>query len=309
MPIKIPDQLPAIKVLSEENIFVMSDSRALSQDIRPLEVAILNLMPNKIETEVQLMRLLANSPLQVNIDLLRIDMHVSKNTPESHMSAFYHLFDDIKGNKNYDGLIITGAPLGLIDYAEVKYWHKMQEIMDWAKQHVQSTLYLCWAAHASLYHHFGLNRFLRDEKISGVFQHKTLDPLEPLTQGFDDVFNMPHSRYAQVPLEKLEAHPELNVLASCKEGGAFLVASKDRRSVFITGHPEYNATTLRDEYLRDVKTGLEPDLPKHYFPDNNPENEPNNVWRSHGNLLFCNWLNHYVYQATPFDLSQLSGVK
>lgn len=310
MPIKIPDQLPAIQVLGEENIFVMSDSRAQSQDIRPLELAILNLMPNKIETEVQLMRLLANSPLQVNIDLLRIDMHVSKNTPESHMSAFYHLFDDIKkDNKNYDGLIITGAPLGLIEYTEVKYWDKMKEIMDWAEQHVQSTLYLCWAAHAALYHHYGLNRFLRDDKISGVFKHQTLDPLEPLTQGFDDIFNMPHSRYAQVPLEALEAHDKLNVLASCDEGGAFLVASKDRRSVFITGHPEYNATTLQDEYLRDVKTGLEPAIPEHYFPEDNPQLAPHNVWRSHGNLLFCNWLNHYVYQATPFDLSQLSGQK
>ncbi|WP_440905335.1 homoserine O-succinyltransferase MetA [Catenovulum sp. SX2] len=306
MPIKIPDLLPALKVLTEENIFVMSDSRAMSQDIRPLEIAILNLMPNKIETEVQLMRLLANTPLQVNIDLLRIDMHVSKNTPESHMSNFYHLFDDVKHSKNYDGLIVTGAPLGLIDYTDVKYWDKMTEIMDWAKKHVQSTIYLCWAAHAALYHQHGLDRGLREQKLSGVYKHKTIDPLEPLTQGFDDFFLMPHSRYAEVPLAELEAHPDLNVLATCEEGGAFLIASKDRRSVFITGHAEYNATTLADEYWRDVNNGLDPAVPEHYFPDDNPDNLPANMWRSHGNLLYCNWLNHYVYQATPFDLSQLS---
>lgn len=306
MPIKIPDQLPAIKVLNQENIFVMSDSRAMSQDIRPLELAILNLMPNKIETEVQLMRLLANTPLQVNIDLLRIDMHVSKNTPESHMDNFYHLFDDVKNVKNYDGLIVTGAPLGLIDYRQVKYWSKMCEIMDWAKKHVQSTVYLCWAAHAALYYQYGLERTIRAKKLSGVYKHKTLDGLEPLTQGFDDYFFMPHSRYAEVPLAAMQAHPELNVLATCEEGGAFLLASKDRRSVFITGHAEYNSDTLAEEYWRDRNKGLNPALPENYFPQDDPDQKPANMWRSHGNLLYCNWLNHYVYQATPFDLSKLS---
>ncbi|WP_017444891.1 homoserine O-succinyltransferase [Gayadomonas joobiniege] len=306
MPIKIPDLLPAIKVLNQENIFVMSDSRAMSQDIRPLELAILNLMPNKIETEIQLMRLLANTPLQVNIDLLRIDMHVSKNTPSSHMNTFYHLFDDVKNKKNYDGLIVTGAPLGLIDYHQVKYWDKMCEIMDWAKKHVQSTVYLCWAAHAALYHQYGLQRGIREKKLSGIYKHKTLDLLEPLTQGFDDYFYMPHSRYAEVPLDAMLAHPELNVLATCEEGGAFLLASKDRRSVFITGHAEYNADTLAEEYWRDSKKGLNPALPENYFPQDDPEQTPINLWRSHGNLLYCNWLNHYVYQATPFDLAKLS---
>lgn len=305
MPIKIQDQLPAINVLQQENIFVMSDSRATSQDIRPMQVAILNLMPNKIETETQLMRLLANSPLQVNIDLLRIDMHVSKNTPASHMDTFYHLFDDIKDKKNYDGLIITGAPLGLVNYEEIYYWDKLQAVLDWAKAHVQSTLHLCWAAHAAFRHFYGIDRYVREHKISGVFEHKTHDVFEPLTQGFDDHFKMPHSRHGQVPIEALEAHPDLNVLASCDDGGAFLVASKDRRSVFIMGHPEYNAGTLRDEYLRDLNKQLNPTLPENYFPDNNVEKTPPNVWRSHGNLLFCNWLNHYVYQATPYDLSKL----
>ncbi|KMT66838.1 homoserine O-acetyltransferase MetA [Catenovulum maritimum] len=310
MPIKIPDQLPAIKVLQQENIFVMSDSRASSQDIRPMEVAILNLMPNKIETEVQLMRLLANSPLQINIDLLRIDMRVPKNTPASHMDNFYHLFDDVKNSsKNYDGLIITGAPLGLVDYNEIYYWDKLQEVLDWAKKHVQSTLHLCWAAHAAFHHFYGIDRFVRPKKISGVFEHKTHDQYEPLTQGFDDTFKMPHSRYGQVPLEKLEAHPDLNVLASFEDGGAFLVASKDRRSVFIMGHPEYNATTLSDEYHRDIQNGLETEIPENYFPDDDVSKMPPNVWRSHGNLLFCNWLNHYVYQATPYDLSQLNQSK
>ncbi|AWB65162.1 homoserine O-succinyltransferase [Saccharobesus litoralis] len=304
MPIKIPDQLPALKVLNDENIVVMSESRANTQDIRPMEIGILNLMPNKIETEIQLLRLLSNSPLQANVDLIRIDMRAPKNTPSEHMDAFYRLFDDIK-HKNYDGLIVTGAPLGLMEYEEVKYWDKMQEIMDWARKHVQSTLYLCWAAHASLYHYFGLQRDIRENKISGVFNHQVSDHLDPLTQGFNDEFVAIHSRYAQIPLENLQAHPDLNVLATCEEGGAYLIASKDQRLVFITGHPEYDAHTLDSEYKRDLDAGINPEMPENYYPNNDPNQTPKNRWRGHGNLLMCNWLNHYVYQATPYDLSEL----
>ncbi|WP_111979219.1 homoserine O-acetyltransferase/O-succinyltransferase family protein [Algibacillus agarilyticus] len=306
MPIKIPDQLPALKVLLEENIFAMAESRAQGQDIRPMEIGILNLMPNKIETEVQLLRLLSNSPLQVNVDLIRIDDRVPKNTPEAHMDAFYRSFDDIKQHKNYDGLIVTGAPLGLIKYEDVTYWPKMQEVMDWARKHVQSTLYLCWAAHASLYHYFGLARDIRESKISGVFTHTTSNDLDPLTQGFSDEFCAIHSRYAEVPLSHLQAHDEVNVLATTPKGGAYLLASKDRRLVFVTGHPEYDADTLDQEYKRDVAANLSPMLPENYYPNNDPANAPRNTWRGHGNLLMCNWLNHYVYQATPYDLAELS---
>lgn len=305
MPIKIPDQLPALKVLNEENIFVMAQSRAEGQDIRPLQVAILNLMPNKIETEVQLLRLLSNSPLQVNVDLLRIDGHVSKHTPEDHMKAFYRLFDDVKGNKNYDGLIITGAPLGLIKYEEVKYWDKMTEVMDWAEKHVQSTLYLCWAAHAGLYYHYGLQRKLREDKLSGVFLHQVADPLESLTQGFDEEFWAIHSRYAQVSLEEIETESQLKTIATNQPGGAYVVASTDTRKVFITGHPEYDLLTLDSEFKRDQQAGLSPVVPENYYPDDDPARTPKNKWRSHGNLLVCNWLNHYVYQHTPYDLSTL----
>ncbi|NTS75429.1 homoserine O-succinyltransferase [Catenovulum sp. SM1970] len=305
MPIKIPDQLPALKVLNEENIFVMSESRAKGQDIRPMEIGILNLMPNKIETEVQLLRLLSNSVLQANVDLIRIDTHISKNTPAEHMDAFYRLFDDIKGKKNYDGLIITGAPLGLIPYEEVNYWDKMTEIMDWAKKHVQSTLYLCWAAHAGLYHHFGLNRDIRQDKLSGVYLHQLTDPKDPLLQGFDDEFWAIHSRYAQVPLSGIESAEQLKPLATTEQGGAYLTATTDKRMVFITGHPEYDVNTLNDEYNRDLNAGLNPTIPENYYPDNDPTRTPRNKWRGHGNLLICNWLNHYVYQQTPYDLATL----
>ncbi len=305
MPIRIPDQLPALKVLSDENIIVMAESRAKEQDIRPLEIGILNLMPNKIETEVQLLRLLSNSSLQANVDLIRIDNRAPKNTPAEHMNAFYRCFDEIKDEKNYDGLIVTGAPLGLIPYEDVQYWDKMQEIMDWARVHVQSTLYLCWAAHASLYHYFGLDRDIREDKLSGVYLHDTSDIHDPLTQGFDDQFWAIHSRYAQVSLKEIQNHDELNALAVTPQGGAYLVASKDKRLVFITGHPEYDATTLAQEFIRDVNSGLTPAVPENYFPDDNPELTPKNKWRGHGNLLLCNWLNHYVYQQTPYNLASL----
>jgi homoserine O-succinyltransferase len=301
MPIKIPDQLPALSILDQENIFVMSEHRAVNQDIRPMEVAILNLMPNKIETEVQILRMLSNTPLQINIELVRIHANESKNTPSAHLDSFYRLFDDIK-SKQYDGLIITGAPLALMDYEQVSYWPKICEVFDWAKDNVVSTMYSCWAAHAAMYYYYGKNRKLREQKLSGVYCHQTLDQHEPLTRGFDESFWVPHSRYGQIAIEDYLQVPSLNVLAKSEEGGAYIIASADKRHVYITGHPEYDATTLADEYQRDIKAGLTATLPENYFPGNNPELKPQCSWRSHGCLLFSNWINYYVYQITPYQL-------
>jgi len=301
MPIKIPDQLPALNILGNENIFVMSEHRAVNQDIRPMEVAILNLMPNKIETEVQILRMLSNTPLQINIELVRIHKNPSKNTPTSHLESFYRLFDDVK-DKQYDGLIITGAPLGLINYEDVSYWDKICEAFDWAQQNVVSTMYLCWAAHAALYYHYGIDRELRDEKLSGVYNHEVLLPLEKLTRGFDDEFKVPHSRYAQVTEQDYQSIDGLNVVAQSDEAGVYLVASEDKRHVFVTGHPEYDAHTLAQEYQRDVTMGLEPKVPVNYFKGDDPNNDPRSSWRSHGSLLFNNWINYYVYQITPYQL-------
>ncbi|GLX84992.1 homoserine O-succinyltransferase [Thalassotalea loyana] len=301
MPIKIPDQLPALNILGNENIFVMSEHRAVNQDIRPMEVAILNLMPNKIETEVQILRMLSNTPLQINIELVRIHKNPSKNTPTSHLESFYRLFDDVK-DKQYDGLIITGAPLGLINYEDVSYWDKICEAFDWAQQNVVSTMYLCWAAHAALYYHYGIDRELRDEKLSGVYNHEVLLPLEKLTRGFDDEFKVPHSRYAQVTEQDYQSVDGLNIVAQSDEAGVYLVASEDKRHVFVTGHPEYDAHTLAQEYQRDVTMGLEPKVPVNYFKGDDPNNDPRSSWRSHGSLLFNNWINYYVYQITPYQL-------
>ena len=301
MPIKIPDQLPALNILGNENIFVMSEHRAVNQDIRPMEVAILNLMPNKIETEVQILRMLSNTPLQINIELVRIHKNPSKNTPTSHLESFYRLFDDVK-DKQYEGLIITGAPLGLINYEDVSYWDKICEAFDWAQQNVVSTMYLCWAAHAALYYHYGIDRELRDEKLSGVYDHEVLLPLEKLTRGFDDEFKVPHSRYAQVTEQDYQSVDGLNIVAQSDEAGVYLVASEDKRHVFVTGHPEYDAHTLAQEYQRDVTMGLEPKVPVNYFKGNDPNNDPRSSWRSHGSLLFNNWINYYVYQITPYQL-------
>jgi len=306
MPIRIPEQLPAQSILLRENIFTMDMDRAAAQDIRPLEVGILNLMPNKIETEVQLLRLLSNTPLQINVDLIRIDDVASKHTPQSHMDAFYQDFSEIAG-KNYDGLIITGAPLAHLAYEDVKYWDKMRAIFDWSRRHVQSTLYLCWAAHAAMYHFFGVQRELRSDKLSGVYEHRTLDPFSELLRGFDPMFFAPHSRYGQIPVEVYNRTDGLEVLAASKEAGAYLVASRDKRMVFITGHPEYDPETLHEEYSRDCDAGLSPSIPINYYPENDPSQPPMVRWRSHGSLLFTNWLNYCVYQTTPFDLAQLSG--
>lgn len=301
MPIKIPGQLPALSVLDNENIFVMSENRAASQEIRPMQVAILNLMPNKIETEVQILRMLSNTPLQVNIEFLRIHKNVSKNTPEEHLQNFYHLFDDIK-HKQYDGLIITGAPLALLDYSQVKFWDKICEVFDWAEQNVTSTMFSCWAAHAALYHHYGLNRKLREEKLSGVFQHKPLDDKEPLTRGFDENFNVPHSRYGYIDKVDYESIPEIQILAESADAGVYLAASKNKQQVYLTGHPEYDTSTLNEEYLRDISKDANTPLPKHYYQDDDASKAPVGSWRSHGSLLYTNWLNYYVYQITPYKL-------
>lgn len=304
MPIRIPENLPAQSVLLGENIFTMEDKRAANQDIRPLKVGILNLMPNKIETEIQLLRLLSNTPLQINVDLIRIDNQAPKNTPQSHMDAFYHDFSAVQGNR-YDGLIVTGAPLAFLDYKEVNYWETMKTILEWAQRHVQSTLYLCWAAHAAMYHFHGIQRTLNKEKLSGVFKHKVNDPHNELLRGFDSEFYAPHSRFGYIDVEQYNATPGLKVIAESNDAGAYVVASEDKRMVFITGHPEYDLETLNDEYHRDLNAELNPAIPCNYYPEDDPVKTPFIKWRAHGSLLFTNWINYYVYQTTPYDLSQL----
>ena len=278
MPIKIPDQLPALSILDNENIFVMSEHRAINQDIRPMEVAIINLMPNKIETEVQILRMLANTPLQVNVEFVRIHTNESKNTPKEHLNSFYCLFDDIK-HKQYDGLIITGAPLALLDYNEVSFWNKICEVFDWANENVTSTMFSCWAAHAALYYHYGLNRHLRKQKLFGVFNHQVLDSKELLTRGFNDNFNVPYSRYGYIDKHEYEGIPDLKILAESSEAGVYLVSSKDKQQVYLTGHPEYDTRTLHEEYIRDNIKNKLTNAPANYY---NKNNEPVNTWRSHG---------------------------
>ncbi|MCU7555044.1 homoserine O-succinyltransferase [Alteromonas sp. ASW11-19] len=306
MPIRIPEQLPAQDVLLGENIFTMDSDRAAHQDIRPLEVGILNLMPNKIETEVQILRLLSNTPLQINVDLIRIDNQAPKNTPQSHMDAFYHDFSQV-AEKKYDGLIVTGAPLAHLQYTKVKYWDTMVTILEWAQRHVQSTLYLCWAAHAAMYHFHGVQRKLREDKLSGVYEHQVLDPNNELLRGFDPVFYAPHSRYGHIRSDVYESVPGLRVVAASAEAGAYVIASEDKRRVFVTGHPEYDALTLHDEYQRDTAAGQQPAVPVNYYPNDDPSLPPLVRWRSHGSLLVTNWLNYYVYQTTPYDLEQLAS--
>lgn len=306
MPIKIPAELPALEKLLRENIFAMGDVRAVSQDIRPMQIGILNLMPNKIETELQILRLLSNTPLQINIDLIRIDETAPKNTPNSHMNSFYHSFSEVK-NKKYDGLIVTGAPLGNLAYEEVKYWSKMKELMDWACNNVQSTFYLCWAAHAAMYHFYKADKKLRKEKLSGVFQHQVLAQQNELVRGFDPEFWAPHSRVAEIPPSSYRQVRGLQVLAESPRAGVYLAATEDKRMVFVTGHPEYDANTIDQEYQRDTSAGLSPSLPENYYKNDESINGAIVRWKSHGNLLFTNWLNYYVYQTTPYDLEQLSA--
>ncbi|WP_065188604.1 homoserine O-acetyltransferase MetA [Shewanella woodyi] len=307
MPVKIPDDLPAAEILESENIFVMSETRAANQDIRPMKVLILNLMPNKIETETQLLRLLGNTPLQVDVDLLRIHDKESKHTSIDHMNNFYRDFEAVR-QKNYDGLIITGAPLGQIEFEKVSYWDHIREIIDWSQQHVTSVLFLCWAAHAALFHLYGLNRNLLEQKRSGVFVHRRTTQHFPLLRGFDDEFLAPHSRFAEMSLGQLKAHPELQVLTESDTAGAYMVLSRNNRNLFVMGHPEYQKSTLKDEYHRDLEQGLNPDVPQNYFRDDNPEKEPVARWYGHGSLLVSNWLNYYVYQLTPYNLDDMSGI-
>ena len=304
MPVNIPDNLPALEVLKEENIFVMTESRALHQDIRPLRLLILNLMPIKITTETHLLRMLSNTPLQVEITLINTLSHKSKNTPFEHLYTFYKTFDEVK-DSNFDGLIITGAPVEHMEFEEVRYWQELQEIIRWGKTHVFSTLYICWAAQAGLYQIFGIPKYPISEKRSGVYEHIVLNQKAPIVRGFDDVFYAPHSRHTEIRREDIERDARLELLAWSEEAGVYLAASRDMKNVFVTGHSEYDRDTLKKEYERDTAKGMDVPLPCNYFPDNDPTKPPVVRWRSHGNLLFHNWLNYYVYQETPFDLSEI----
>lgn len=305
MPIRVPDELPAVNFLRGENVFVMTSSRAKTQEIRPLKVLILNLMPKKIETENQFLRLLSNSPLQIDIQLLRIDSRESKNTPAEHLNNFYCDFEDIQ-NENFDGLIVTGAPLGLVDFCDVAYWPQIERVIDWAKNHVTSTLFVCWAVQAALNILYGIPKITREVKLSGVYPHQTLQQHALLTRGFDESFLVPHSRYADFPTEVIRQYTDLDILAESEQAGAYLFASRDKRLAFVTGHPEYDTMTLAGEYCRDNEAGLDPAVPLNYFPDDNPALTPKATWRSHGHLLFSNWLNYYVYQITPYDLRHMN---
>lgn len=304
MPVNIPDSLPAKALLEAENVFVMGESRAVAQDIRPLRILILNLMPLKIVTESHLLRVLSNSPLQVEVELLMTSGHTHRNTPQEHLLAFYKQFEEVR-HRYFDGLIITGAPVELLDFEEVTYWKELQEIMDWSKTHVTSTFHICWGAQAGLYHHFGLKKFELGKKLFGVFEHEVLLRTEPLLRGFDDVFTAPHSRYTEVREADIEACKGVVLLTRSAEAGPYIVISEDRRQIFVTGHPEYEANTLGEEYWRDVNKGMEMAVPDYYYPDNNPENPPRVTWRSHAHLLYSNWLNYYVYQSTPYKLGEL----
>ena len=304
MPIKIPNNLPAVKTLEGENIFVMTETRAITQDIRPLKILLLNLMPKKIETETQFARLLGNSPLQVELTLIHTSSHQSKNVAQEHLLAFYKTFNDVK-KENFDGMIITGAPLEHLSYEEVEYWQELCEIMEWSKTHVQSTLYICWGAFAGLYYHYGIDKIGTPEKMFGVFPHKVEYKQSILFRGFDDLFFVPQSRHITLPRAEIEKVPALKILASAEETGVYAIATKNGRQIFITGHSEYDPDTLKAEYERDVALGKPIHVPKNYFPNDDPTNPPLVSWRAHANLLFSNWLNYFVYQSTPYDIAKV----
>ncbi|MBP8685221.1 MAG: homoserine O-succinyltransferase [Synergistaceae bacterium] len=304
MPIKIPDSLPATQTLLNENIFVMDELRAAKQDIRPLRVALLNLMPTKIETETQFARLLSNSPLQVELTLLQTATYEAKNTSREHLLAFYETFEDVKERK-FDGLVITGAPVELMEFEDVEYWDELCRIMEWSKTHVYSTLHICWGAQAALYHHYGIRKYPMDEKLFGVFPHEVEYKNSMLFRGFDDVFMAPHSRHTTIHREDVEAVPELQILASSEEAGVYVIKTEQGKQIFITGHSEYDALTLEKEYLRDKNAGLPIEVPKNYYPDDDDTRKPLVTWRSSANLLFFNWLNYFVYQTTPFELDAI----
>ena len=304
MPIRIPDALPATEILEGENIFVMTEFRALHQDIRPLRVLILNLMPTKIATETQLMRKLSNTPLQIQVDLLRTKSHEATHVSAGHLETFYRTFEDIE-NEHYDGLIITGAPVELMEFEEVDYWDELCRIMDWSSTHVHSTLHICWGAQAGLYYHYGIQKYRLPKKASGVFEHRLLKPKSPLVRGFDDRFYAVHSRNTDVRIDDVEAVDDLEVVAVSDEVGLYIVKSVDSRRFFVFGHPEYDTDTLKLEYERDVKRGIDPEVPANYFPDDDPTRAPLNTWRSQAQLFYTNWLNYYVYQTTPYDLEKV----
>jgi len=304
MPIKIPEDLPANSILMGENIFCMTEKRALTQDIRPLKIAILNIMPTKIVTETQLARVLGNTPLQVEIDFVHTASYRSKNISQSHIDEFYTDFNSIKHNK-YDGLIITGAPVEKLNFEDVDYWDELVEIMEWSKTNVTSTFHICWAAMAGLYYHYGIKKHILDKKLFGVYKHTVDRKTTMLVRGFDDEFYAPHSRNSHVLTEDIMACDDLVIIASSEKAGVYIAASTDKKQIFVTGHSEYDKDTLAGEYFRDVDAGLPIEVPENYFPDNNPENEPMVTWRSHANLLFSNWLNYYVYQTTPYDINQI----
>jgi homoserine O-succinyltransferase len=304
MPLNIPDKLPAIEFLQKENIFVMDTSRASSQDIRPLKIALLNLMPIKITTEIDLIRLLSNSPLQVEIDFISLSSHISKNTPKEHMLAFYKDFNLIIHNK-YDGLIITGAPVEQIPFEEVIYWKELTEILSWAKSNVTSSIFICWGAQAALYHYYGIPKYPLHKKMFGVFKHTRIDSTNPILRGFDDVFYVPHSRHTEIRRDDILKVPELTILSESKESGVYMVASVNGREFFLTGHSEYSKDTLDIEYKRDLAKNLPIEMPENYYLDDNPENPPVVRWRSQANMLFVNWLNYFVYQKTPYNINAI----
>jgi homoserine O-succinyltransferase len=304
MPLNVPDKLPAIDVLKQENIFVIDESKAAHQDIRPLKIAILNLMPVKETTETQLIRMLSNSPLQVELELVHISSHVSKNTSPEHLQSFYKGFEEIKHRK-FDGMIITGAPIEHLDFEDVLYWKEIQEIMDWTTHHVTSTLFICWAAQAGMYHFYNVPKYMLEAKMFGIFPHKVNNPLLPLVRGFDDVFMVPHSRHTEVRREDIEKINDLEIVAESAEAGVNIVMDRNGRRIFVTGHSEYDPETLRNEYERDVNKGMLIDVPKNYFKDNDPDKPPRVTWRGHANLFYTNWLNYYVYQETPYNIENI----
>lgn len=304
MPIKIPNELPAYQTLTEENIFVMTETRATTQEIRPLQILLLNLMPTKIATETQLSRLLSNTPLQVELELMSVSGHIPKNTPQEHMLAFYKHFNDVK-DRNFDGMVITGAPVEHLPFEKVEYWEELCEIMEWSKTHVHSTFHICWGAQAGLYYHYGIQKYPLAKKLFGVFPHVVERKSNMLFRGSDDVFMVPHSRHTTVRREDIEKVPELKILATSPEAGIYALSTENGRQIFITGHSEYDARTLESEYLRDKNLGLPIEVPKNYYPNDDDTQPPRVTWRSCANLLYSNWLNYFVYQTTPYDLSQL----
>lgn len=301
MPIKVQSNLPAKRILENENIFIMDENRALQQDIRPLKIAVLNLMPLKEDTEVQLLRILSNTPLQIDTTFLTTATYISKHTKTSHLDQFYYTYEDVK-NIKYDGLIITGAPVELMEFKEVDYWDELVKIMDWANNNVTSTLFICWAAQAALYHYYGINKIPLEKKLFGVYSHRVHHRKVPLVRGFDDLFYIPHSRHTTVAKEDIESNCKLTILSDSEEAGIFLAMAEEGKQIFMFGHPEYDRMTLDKEYKRDKNKNLQIDIPENYYPDDNPENRPVMTWRAHSNAIYTNWLNYYVYQVTPYEL-------